>query len=213
MPVRSRQSSPRPVGLWLFRVSSREDAKIEGDSLPSPHSRSVKVFTPKWMNIASSSRCHASCAALGRGRAAWNHAGDTGNDVAAPAFRLVSRKWRRVQDTAAILERFRRRVGLGLEDQAELRPESLSPVRSSGCSSSPSRGFYSGFPSRSCSFSRYPRLSVSLVPLRRITTYSPLNYGCSSFTRSMLTMRERWMRKKMSELRRASIAFMVSRSR
>ena len=35
-----------------------DGAKIEGDSVPSPHSRFVKVFTPKWMNIASSSRCH-----------------------------------------------------------------------------------------------------------------------------------------------------------
>ena len=49
-------------------------------------------------------------------------------------------------------------------------------------------------PSRSCSFSRYPRLRVRRVPSFRKTTYSPLNQGCSSRTRSMFTMCERWIR-------------------
>ena len=34
--------------------------------------------------------------------------------------------------------------------------------------------------SRSCNFSRYPRLSVKRVPVRSSTAYSPFNHGCSS---------------------------------
>ena len=35
-------------------------------------------------------------------------------------------------------------------------------------------------PRRSWSFSRYPRLRVSLVPVRRTTAYSPFSQGCIS---------------------------------
>ena len=49
------------------RASSFAGAKIDGLSLPSPHSRSVKVLTPKCRNSASSSRCHSSCDGGGNG--------------------------------------------------------------------------------------------------------------------------------------------------
>ena len=51
------------------RASRLDGAKIAGSSRPSPHSRSVNVLTPKCRKSASSSRCHASCDADGRGRA------------------------------------------------------------------------------------------------------------------------------------------------
>ena len=51
-------------------ASSALGLKIAGNSLPSPQSRSVKVFTPKWAKSASSSRCQCSWAGVGRGRAA-----------------------------------------------------------------------------------------------------------------------------------------------
>src|ERR1700748_3764857 len=64
--------SARAPATFAVRVhclaSSADGLKIDGDSVPSPHSRSVNVFTPKWRNSASSSRCHASCDADGRGR-------------------------------------------------------------------------------------------------------------------------------------------------
>ena len=52
----------------LSRVELRR-IEDRGILVPSPHSRSVNVFTPKWRNIASSSRCHCSCAAEGTARA------------------------------------------------------------------------------------------------------------------------------------------------
>ena len=51
------------------------------------------------------------------------------------------------------------------------------------------------------------------MPLRRTTTYSPLNQGCSSLMRSVLTMRERWMRTKRRVSSRASMRVIVSRKR
>src|SRR5262249_2757235 len=52
------------------RASSDEGLKIEGFSVPSPHSLSVNVFTPKCRNSATSSCCHSSCDVDGIGREA-----------------------------------------------------------------------------------------------------------------------------------------------
>src|SRR5882724_9324769 len=61
------------------------------------------------------------------------------------------------------------------------------------------------------SLSLYVRLKLNSVPSRKVTTYSPLNQGCTSLMRSIFTMVERWMRRNFSGSRRASNAFMVSR--
>src|SRR6185312_1175264 len=52
-----------------WRASRPAGLKMAGSSRPSPHSRSVNVLTPKWMNRASSSRCHPSWDGEGRGGA------------------------------------------------------------------------------------------------------------------------------------------------
>src|SRR5205823_6743800 len=51
-----------------WRASNAVGLNRAGSSRPSPHSRSVKVLTPKWRNSATSSRCQESCAGDGRGR-------------------------------------------------------------------------------------------------------------------------------------------------
>ena len=51
-----------------WRGSRADGLKSWGDSVPSPHSRPVKVLTVKWTNSARSSRCQRSCAGDGRGR-------------------------------------------------------------------------------------------------------------------------------------------------
>ncbi len=75
-----------------WRASSRDGAKIAGSSVPSPHSRSVNVLTPKWRNIASSSRCHASWDGVGTGR---RGPGDSGSRQQRIGRFTASRRQRR----------------------------------------------------------------------------------------------------------------------
>ena len=49
-----------------WRASSSVGLNCAGFSVPSPHSRSVKVFMPKWMKAEISSRCQAICRGVGR---------------------------------------------------------------------------------------------------------------------------------------------------
>jgi hypothetical protein len=48
------------------RQSSWVGLNSFSSSLPSPHSRSVNVFIPKWTKAETSSRCHAICRGVGR---------------------------------------------------------------------------------------------------------------------------------------------------
>src|SRR5436305_15002688 len=68
---------------------------MAGSSLPSPHSLSVKVLTPKWRNKASSSRCHASCAGDGRGRGKPARTADADERDATRVLAKPARKLRR----------------------------------------------------------------------------------------------------------------------
>src|SRR5439155_19193160 len=68
-----------------WRASSPAGLKTAGSSRPSPHSRSVKVLTPKWRNSASSSRCQASWAGEGRGRVGGRGASQAAGRAKLPA--------------------------------------------------------------------------------------------------------------------------------
>src|SRR5438067_636212 len=68
---------------------------MAGSSRPSPHSRSEKVLTPKCRNIASSSRCHSSCASEGRGRGGREKSAEADERGATRAPVRAARKDRR----------------------------------------------------------------------------------------------------------------------
>ena len=54
-----------------WSASSSVGLKSFGSSVPSPHSRSVKVFMPKWTKAWNSSSCQATCRGYGTTRAAF----------------------------------------------------------------------------------------------------------------------------------------------
>ncbi|NUW34611.1 discoidin domain-containing protein [Nonomuraea sp. SMC257] len=69
-----RMTFLKPASLNVaahWSVSRSVGLKTSGSSVPSPHSRPVKVLGPKWTNPVSSSRCQASCRAVGVTAAAF----------------------------------------------------------------------------------------------------------------------------------------------
>jgi hypothetical protein len=53
-----------------WAVSTAGGAKTDSFSAPEPHSRSVKVFIPKWVNAVTGRCCQASCPGRGTTAAA-----------------------------------------------------------------------------------------------------------------------------------------------
>ena len=135
------------------RGSKRSGRKMAGSSVPSPHSRSVKVFTPKWRKSASSSCCQRSWEGDGRGRAWRDGSRSPGRarptPVPSPAQRLQPRPPgngppaasppRRAADAVRKV----RRSGAGVPESSSRCFISCSPslrsVLSDGCPSTSAR--------------------------------------------------------------------------